>query len=201
MRNCTAPLLGTIQTVFMILFFFLFLLKDEKNQVLTTNIWLQMVSWDNSSPCHGCPHSYFRGACAWIPEKGQVPWEKPGRSSPPLHSESPSFGCVALHSRGSVHACTEGNQGGPGKFRKHFMSDTSLEAGLHLDSHRRTITGPRAQERLPRPPCPPDRCPWTHSIAWARGVHTSCSGDPCNTFSNAVFFHAWIFSLTYEILT
>lgn len=27
-----------------------FSLKDEKNQVLTTNIWLQMVSWDNGSP-------------------------------------------------------------------------------------------------------------------------------------------------------
>lgn len=57
-------------------FFLLLLLKDEKNQVLTTNIWLQMVSWDNSSPCHGCPHCYFRGACVWIPGKGEVPLRK-----------------------------------------------------------------------------------------------------------------------------
>lgn len=42
-RDCSP-----VETIFMI--FFCLPLKDEKNQVLTTNIWLQMVSGRGGSP-------------------------------------------------------------------------------------------------------------------------------------------------------
>lgn len=56
-------------------------LKDEKNQVLTTNIWLQMVSWSSGGP-HPCIFLLLLPRFLWSNcREAEVPWEKLGLSS------------------------------------------------------------------------------------------------------------------------